>query len=139
MFLLIEMWRAHKKGWQLIVCFALCLYNLSDGSFHSLIAWTQKRLISPWRYSHWSWSIAKQKKMVHWWDRCSWIPQTSVVVGRGGKTWENGKKIKLGQKIGQKHLKKGLKRLDLVWYSLVMTQLWSLVNPECLNKKKSFQ
>ena len=34
-----------------------------------------------------------------------------------------GKKIKFGPKIGQKHLKKGLKRPDLVWYGLVLIQL----------------
>ena len=61
-----------------------------------------------------------------------------MVVGWGGKTWENGKKIKFGQEIGQKHLKKDLKGPDLVWYGLVMTQLWSLVNHE-MSKQKKFQ
>ena len=41
-----------------------------------------------------------------------------------------------GPKIGQKHLKKGLKRFYLVWYGLVMTQLWSLVNLEMSKPKK---
>ena len=33
-----------KGGGLIIVCFALCLYNLSDGSFHSLIAWKTKKV-----------------------------------------------------------------------------------------------
>ena len=80
--------------------------------------------------THWSWSITKQKKSFNWWDECSRIPQTSGVMGGGGKTWENWKKIEFGKKNGQKCLNQGLKSLDLVWYGLVMTQLWSLVNPE---------
>ena len=43
-----------------------------------------------------------------------------------GTGWQNlrkWEKFEFGQKIGLKHLKKGLKRLDLVWYGLVMTQL----------------
>ena len=55
-----------QKGWQLIVCFALCLYNLSDGSFHSLIAWTQKRLISPWRYCPLSLRLSSKRNSDFW-------------------------------------------------------------------------
>ena len=56
-----------------------------------------------------------------------------------GMGWQNlrkWEKIEFGQKSGQKHPKKSLKRLDLVWYGLVMTHLWSLVNPEMSKQKK---
>ena len=48
---------------------------------------------------------------------------SSDQCGRG-TGWQNLRKWEK-TKFGQKHLKKGLKRLDLVWYGLVMTQLWS--------------
>ena len=59
------------------------------------------------------------KKSFSSWDRCSCIPQTILVLGWGIKTWENGK---------------GLERLDLAWYGLVMTQIRSYDKP---NKSKS--